>query len=55
MAPNSPDLNPLDYYFWDAVNIRMKKLDPNTTTIQEFIEKIKRAVFSVPIKKSKKH
>ncbi len=47
--PNSPDLNPLDYYFWNAVQTRMKEFDPFNTTEEEFKDEIKRAVFSVPI------
>ena len=50
--PNSPDLNPLDYYYWDAIVSRMKV--DNVTNVEEFKAEICRAAVSVPIEDIKK-
>jgi hypothetical protein len=52
--PNSTDLNPLDFYFWDAVVTRMNEMDPFTTTLDIFREEIERAIFSVPLEEIRK-
>ena len=49
----SPDLNPLDYGFWDVVNRRMRKQEaafPKTKreTRDEFIVRLKRTITRVP-------
>lgn len=44
---NSPDLNPLDYYFWDAVVKKIKINKKKKCSKDEFYEKIKSAVGSV--------
>jgi hypothetical protein len=50
--PNSPDLNPLDYYYWNAVVTRMKRnifYDKKS-----FIKEIKRAMQLIQIEEIKK-
>ena len=46
-APNSPDLNPCDYYFWNAcvTNMRQNKFARR----EEFIEEIKKEIERVPV------
>ena len=49
--PNSPDLNPCDYYFWNAV---LSKMRPNKyMNRDEFIEEINRGVERVPLEQIK--
>ena len=43
-------INPLDFYFWDAVVTRMKPLCPFTTTLEEFKDEIEKAIKLVPLK-----
>jgi hypothetical protein len=45
--PNSPDLNPLDYYFWNAVVNNMKKINFNSK--DAFKNEIKAAIKRVPL------
>jgi hypothetical protein len=47
--PNSPDLNPLDYFFWNEVEDRLKS--KTFKNKQELIEKIKESVAEIPLKK----
>lgn len=46
--PNSPDLNPVDYFFWNEVEERMPKR--KFTSRDDLIKEIKKAVKSVPLK-----
>ena len=48
--PKSPDLNPLDFYYWDAVVTRMLPLCPFTTTLEQFKDEIVKAINMVPLK-----
>ena len=50
--PNSPDLNPCDYYFWNAVVTRMNC--SKFSGIDTFKEEIKRAINNIPIEEIKK-
>jgi hypothetical protein len=50
--PNSPDLNPLDYYFWSAVVNKMGS--QRYKKREEFIEVITKAIEKVPINEIKK-
>jgi hypothetical protein len=43
LPPNSPDLNPLDFYFWNAVVRNMHPLKK----FVEFKDEIRRAVCEV--------
>ena len=40
--PNSPDLNQLDYYFWEAIEVQLKTKTFNNK--QELAQKIKESV-----------
>ena len=42
LLPNSPDLNLLDYYFWDAVEVQLKTKTFNN--VDELALKIKESV-----------
>ena len=44
--PNSPDLNPLDFYYWNAVVTRMKR--NIYSTVDELKEEIRRAMSLIP-------
>lgn len=50
--PNSPDLNPLDYYFWNAVTkqIKSQKIENR----EKFIKETDKAIKNVPIDEIKK-
>jgi hypothetical protein len=50
--PNSPDLNPLDYYFWNSVVTRMKKINFNSK--ESFVNEIKAAIKRIPIDEIRK-
>ena len=45
--PNSPDLNPMDYYYWSAIVTRMRHT--RLKTRDDLISEIKRAAKLVPI------
>ena len=46
--PNSPDLNPLDFFYWNEVE---KRIDPKSFTDRRgLIEKIKKAMNEIPLK-----
>ena len=50
--PNSPDLNPCDYFFWNACVTNMR---PNKfANRDEFIEEIKRGVERIPLEHVRK-
>ena len=51
---NSPDLNPLDYYFWDAIVTRMKGLDLMNLTRDEFQNEIEKAAKSIELSEIQK-
>ena len=44
--PNSPDLNPLDFHYWNAVVTRMNV--KNITDLDAFIAEISRAASTIP-------
>ncbi len=44
----SPDLNPLDYVLWDAVERRMAKTAAGATTVAAFKKKLRRVAMSIP-------
>ena len=46
--PNSPDLNPLDYFFWDAVEVQLKTRTFNN--VHELAQKIKESVKKISLK-----
>ena len=46
--PNSPDLNPLDYFFWNEVSSRLTK--KKYSNRNELIQKIKETVKEIPLK-----
>jgi hypothetical protein len=46
--PNSPDLNPLDYFFWNEVSSRLKM--KKYSNRDELAQKIKEAVKEIPLK-----
>ena len=46
--PNSPDLNPLDYFFWDAVEVQLKTKSFNN--VHEIAQKIKECVKKISLK-----
>ena len=46
--PNSPDLNPLDYFFWNEVEVRLKK--KRFLNVSQLVQKIKETVKEIPIK-----
>ena len=46
--PQSPDLNPLDYYFWNAVVTGMAK--KKYTNLAEFTAEILRSIDNVPMR-----
>ena len=46
--PNSQDLNPLDYFFWNEIEIRLKQ--KNFNSHQELVDKINECVKEVPLK-----
>ena len=46
--PNSPDLNPLDYFFWSEVENRLKS--KSFKNKHELVEKIKESVKEIPLK-----
>ena len=46
--PNSPDLSPLDYFFWNEVENRLKS--KNYHNRKELVEKIKETIQEIPIK-----
>jgi hypothetical protein len=50
--PNSPDLNPLDYFFWNEVVTKMNV--NHSMTLDEFQEEISRAIAEVPVDMIKK-
>jgi len=50
---NSPDLNPLDYYYWNAVVTRLSK-NKHFLSIDEFKEEIEKAINDVLINEIKK-
>ena len=45
---NSPDLNPLDYFFWNEVEDRLKS--KNFKTKLKLIEKIEKYIAEIPLK-----
>ena len=45
--PNSPDLNPLDYFFWSEVSKRVSV--KRSRTRKELVTRIKRAVKEIPL------
>ena len=51
--PNSPDLNPLDYFYWNAVVTRMSK-NKLYMNMEEFKNEIKNAMEKVPIEEIQK-
>ena len=51
---NSPDVTPLDYYYWNAIVTRMNYLEPARTTREDFINEIKRAADTNPLEEIKK-
>lgn len=50
--PNSPDLNPCDFYLWNAIVSRMRV--NKYASREDFIQEIKSAIDKVPIKEIKK-
>jgi hypothetical protein len=44
--PNSPDLNPLDYFFWNEVVTRMTV--NHSMNLEEFEAEISRAIAEIP-------
>ena len=45
--PNSPDLNPLDYFFWNEVSKRVNAKNP--TSREAMIEAIRKYVAEIPV------
>ena len=45
--PNSPDLNPLDYFFWDEVECHLKTKKCNN--VAQLAQKIKESINEIPI------
>lgn len=45
---NSPDLNPLDYFFWNEVSSRLKK--KSFCNREELIKKLKETIKEIPLK-----
>ena len=46
--PNSPDLNPLDYFFWNEVSTRIRNKNMSNRT--ELIKNIKKTIKEIPLK-----
>jgi len=46
--PNSPDLNPLDYFFWNEVEVHLKTKKFNN--IAQLTQKIKESIKEIPLK-----
>jgi hypothetical protein len=50
--PNSPDLNPLDYFFWNQVVTTMKV--ERSMNLEQFKAEIQRAWAQIPVNKIKR-
>ena len=46
--PNSPDLNPLDYFFWNEVEVHLKTKKFNN--IAQLTQQIKESIKEIPLK-----
>ena len=51
-SANSPDLNPLDYYYWNSVVTRMNRTEIPTGK-SDLIEAIKKTAKAVPLEETK--
>ena len=49
--PNSPDLSPLDYFFWNEVEVNLKSKQYETKA--EMIKQIRKAIKEIPLEKIK--
>ena len=45
---NSPDLSPLDFFFWNAVTTELRKMTPPPTDLMSLRVALPKAVASVP-------
>jgi hypothetical protein len=55
LPKRSPDLNPLDYGFWDAVNLRLRRQEKSFAeskkeSREEFIVRLRRTILRIPKK-----